>query len=314
VKAQRRHGLALLLLAAALLGQPGLARAADEVGTALAPPEQLNYAVGRQVGVDLSRLGLLPDLRALVEGAEAALQGRVPAPGEAALRKALAQLKARAEQAVGAPAPSLPVLSYALGYTIGEDFVDQGIRLDAEALQGGARDGARGAPARWDAAEMAAWLQAMKQRIVAAADTPPAAVRADPVQAFFDDNARQPDVLALDSGLQLRVLRSGSGRRPLPGDRVVLAYSGSLLDGTVFTASQPDTRAQDATGYPVATLFPGLREAVLRMNEGTVLEAFVPARLGPPPVRGNPLAGQALIYQLELLSIEAPGSEAAPAR
>jgi|GEM_PF-4323213 len=315
MKALDRRPLAGLLLAAALLAPPAALRAAEADAASAAQPEQLNYAVGRQVGVDLQRLGYKPDLRALAEGTQAALEGRLPAPGEAAMRAALGQLKARSERPAGAaavsPAPDLTVLSYALGYTIGEDFVDQGIRLDAAALQDGARDGASGTPARWDAAAMAAWLEAMKRRIVEAADTPPATAWVDPVQAFFDENARRPEVQVLDSGLQLRLLRSGSGRRPVLTDRVVLAYSGSLMNGTVFTASQPDTRAQDATGYPVNQLFPGLREALLRMNEGSLLEVFVPARLGPPLQRGNPLAGQALIYQLELLSIEAPDAAAA---
>jgi FKBP-type peptidyl-prolyl cis-trans isomerase len=307
----------LTLLAGLVLAGPlmPLARAAEASPVERASPEALNRAAGRQVAQDLQRLGLRLDPAALVEGARDASLGRSPAPGEALMRKVLGQLRDRTEAGVADPVPDGVVLSYGLGYVIGEDFVDEGIRLEPQGLLVGAGERLGAAPAAAKVDGLAPWLNGLKRRMAAAADVQPAPVYLDPVQAFFDDNAKRQDVQTLASGLQLRVLRSGNGPQPTAGDKVVLAYSGSLLNGTVFTVNQPSRRDQDATGYVVSGLFPGLREAVLQMNEGAILEVFVPTRLGPPLRRGSVMNGQALVYEVELLKIENPdGDEAAPAR
>src|SRR5947199_2611302 len=56
------------------------------------------------------------------------------------------------------------------------------------------------------------------------------------------------------SGLRFEVLRAGTGRRPRPGDAVLVTYVGRLADGRVFDeAAQP-------VGLSVSGAIPGFTE------------------------------------------------------
>jgi FKBP-type peptidyl-prolyl cis-trans isomerase FkpA len=75
------------------------------------------------------------------------------------------------------------------------------------------------------------------------------------------------------SGLRFQVLRAGTGRRPEPGDAVLVTYEGRLADGTMFdVAAQP-------VGLSVSELIPGFTEALLLMNEGGRYRFWIPAGL-----------------------------------
>jgi FKBP-type peptidyl-prolyl cis-trans isomerase FkpA len=72
------------------------------------------------------------------------------------------------------------------------------------------------------------------------------------------------------SGLRFETLVPGTGRRPQPGDAVLVTYEGRLADGTVF-----DSTAQPV-GLPVSNLVPGFTEALLLMNEGGRYRFWIP--------------------------------------
>ena len=57
--------------------------------------------------------------------------------------------------------------------------------------------------------------------------------------AFLADSAKKPGTVLRASGLQYRVQRSGTGRRPGGNDVVRIAYKVSLIDGTVVDATTP---------------------------------------------------------------------------
>ncbi|HYN45259.1 MAG TPA: FKBP-type peptidyl-prolyl cis-trans isomerase [Allosphingosinicella sp.] len=86
--------------------------------------------------------------------------------------------------------------------------------------------------------------------------------------------AGQAAIVTTASGLRFQVIEAGSGRRPVPGDAVLVTYEGRLADGIVFDA------AAQPVGLLVSRTIPGFTEALLMMNQGGRYRFWVPPSLG----------------------------------
>jgi peptidylprolyl isomerase/FKBP-type peptidyl-prolyl cis-trans isomerase FklB len=123
-------------------------------------------------------------------------------------------------------------------------------------------------------------------------------------KAFLAQNAKQPGVHVLPSGLQYQVVRSGpaDGLRPQLGDEVKVNYEGKLIDGTVFDSSYQ-------RGVPAAMPLKGLikawQEALPLMRPGDEWILYVPPSLGygDEGAGGTIPPGAALIFRIELLGV-----------
>jgi FKBP-type peptidyl-prolyl cis-trans isomerase FklB len=207
------------------------------------------------------------------------------------------------EEPLGVPTTRL---SYSLGYQIGEDLKRQGTEVRPEALQRGVRDGLSGHAPGVEPQQMQQSLAGLKQRL--AMDE--GAQRQKSVEGyrgegreFLAANAKKAGVIALPSGLQYQVLATGSGKTPGPNDTVTVHYRGTTLDGAVFYDSHRGD-GQPAR-FHVGAVIPGMGEALQQMREGDEWRLFVPADLAYGE-RG-PLADRALIFELELVSVQAGG-------
>lgn len=131
------------------------------------------------------------------------------------------------------------------------------------------------------------------------------------MQTFFDDNALQPHVISTPSGLQYKVLRRGYGRAPAAADKVVIDYRGFLPDGTEFDNSY---REIEPSTFAVNELTPGLKEALLQMEEGAQWELYIPPSLthkGGARKRG--ITGyEPHFYVVELISVIPEGEDGNP--
>ena len=119
--------------------------------------------------------------------------------------------------------------------------------------------------------------------------------------AFLNDNQLKQGVVKLKSGLQYKIIKTGSGAKPREEDVVRCRYRGTLIDGTVFEQSDPIK----AANIQVAPLLPGLKEAIKLMPIGSKWEIYLPPALGfgsagKPPVVGPDAV---LIYELEVVGI-----------
>ncbi|MBI3675421.1 MAG: FKBP-type peptidyl-prolyl cis-trans isomerase [Proteobacteria bacterium] len=118
---------------------------------------------------------------------------------------------------------------------------------------------------------------------------------------FLKDNAAKAGVTTLPSGLQYRVIKSGSGKSPRGGDLVTVTYKGWLITGKVFDQTQPGQTAQ----FPANRLIAGWVEALQRMKEGDEWELVIPSELG----YGEQGAGadippnQVLVFDMQLLQV-----------
>lgn len=217
-------------------------------------------------------------------------------------------LAALATAAVAAEPPRMDEassMSYALGYQVGRDLA--GTEVRGEALLQGLKDGQSGAATRLNAEEMQAALAALEARIGeqrAKAQREAAQKAAEAGTAYLAANAAREGVKTTASGLQYRVIKAGTGRAPQVDDTVTVHYRGTLVDGTEFDSSYK--RGQPAT-FPVSGVIAGWTEALQLMQEGAQYQLVIPPALAYGD-RG-PLAGQVLIFDVELLKTSAAASQ-----
>ena len=145
------------------------------------------------------------------------------------------------------------------------------------------------------------------------ATTPPAAppaanapaATADPKtagEAFLAANAKKEGVVTTASGLQYKILKSGTGESPKATDTVKVDYQGMLIDGTIFDSSIQ--RGTPAT-FPVNGVIPGWVEALQLMKVGDKWQLFIPANLAYGEQSPSPQIppNSVLVFEVDLLDI-----------
>ena len=122
-------------------------------------------------------------------------------------------------------------------------------------------------------------------------------------EKFLEQKAQEDGVIALESGILMRCLETGSGSaRPQLNSIVFVNYTGRLIDGTVFDS----TDGQDLPAcFRVREVIVGWQAALLKMHAGDKYEVFIPAKYGYGSMKldGIP-AWSTLCFEIELLKIQ----------
>jgi FKBP-type peptidyl-prolyl cis-trans isomerase FklB len=107
----------------------------------------------------------------------------------------------------------------------------------------------------------------------------------------------------LASGLQYKVIKAGTGKKPKINDSITAHYRGTLIDGTEFDSSY--RRGQPAT-FPVSGVIPGWTEALQLMEEGAKWQLFIPPNLAYGERGTGDVIGPnaTLIFEIELISVQ----------
>ncbi len=194
-------------------------------------------------------------------------------------------------------------VNYAAGYELGQDLKRDAVGLSPEALLEGVKDAIEGNPPEVGAGQRRLALKAIREKREQA--------NLEQSLAFLAANKEKVGVATLPSGLQYKVLSAGSGKTPQATDRVTLNYRSGLADGTELDSSYRHDRP--AT-FQVARVIKGLAEALLRMKEGDKWELYIPPDLayGRQNLRGRIPPNSALVYEVELLSVEPPAAPPEP--
>lgn len=121
-------------------------------------------------------------------------------------------------------------------------------------------------------------------------------------QKFLEENKMNKDVIVTSSGLQYKVVKMGTGEKPLATSKVTVHYEGKLIDGTVFDSSYS---RGETISFPLNGVIPGWTEGLQLMPIGSIFEFFIPSELGYGD-RSIPQipAGSVLIFKVELFSAE----------
>ena len=226
-----------------------------------------------------------------------------------------AQAPAPAQPA--APAPAVPTgpfkdakqnYSYALGLSVAATFKRQAVDLDLSTFNQGLKDGlGDGKPLMTDEELRAAMVQLQNDlKVRREARTKREG------EAFLEANKSKPGVVVLPSGLQYKILKEGTGPKPLSTDTVVCNYRGTLINGTEFDNS---AKHGGPATFPLNRVIPGWTEALQLMPVGSKWELYVPSNLAyGERGAGNDIGPNAtLIFEVELISIQ-PKPEAAPSK
>jgi FKBP-type peptidyl-prolyl cis-trans isomerase len=124
----------------------------------------------------------------------------------------------------------------------------------------------------------------------------------------------------MPSGLEYKLVKKGTGKKPAAGSNVYIHYAGYLEDGSLFDTSFADVakaygkyddkvkQGGKFEPFPFIAgrkdgLIPGFLEALEQMNIGDRLVAFIPANLGyGAKGAGNVIPPNSnIIFEIELL-------------
>jgi len=206
-----------------------------------------------------------------------------------------------------AAAASADQTGYLFGLTFGEQMHNVGItdQVTVDAIARGLKDGLQGKKST--AADRQQVQEFVHSVMEAAVPRNQAAAK-----EFLARNGHEKGVTTTASGLQYKILLPGNTKAAAitPTDEVTVQYRGKLLDGSEFDSTY--SRGAPAT-FPVHGVIPGWQEALVLMKPGAKWQLFVPPELayGVSPKPGIP-GGSLLIFDVELLSVKASGSAAAP--
>jgi len=121
-------------------------------------------------------------------------------------------------------------------------------------------------------------------------------------EAFLKTNAKKEGVVTLKSGLQYKVIKEGTGKKPGATSQVKCHYEGTLISGQKFDSSYD--RKEPAV-FGLNQVIPGWTEGLQLMSEGSIYELYIPYQLayGEAGAHGAIPPCAALIFKVELISV-----------
>ncbi|NZA25955.1 FKBP-type peptidyl-prolyl cis-trans isomerase [Luteimonas sp. SJ-92] len=311
MKIAMRGAAALCLFAAWLAASPALAQAPGS------ERDKISYMIGMDVGQSIAPVGPDLDYAAFERALRNALDGGEPLLGEEQIQEVGQALMQRIAARNGTSLPGTPpgsappeVDSASVGLLVGAD-VGRSLmpirdEIEVAMLIQGLRARIEGGELLIDEAEAEALRTAFSARVESKMQAEAAQAgernRAEGA-AFLAANREKQGVFTTSSGLQYQVIRQGSGRRPLPNERVRVNYHGTLLDGEVFDSSYERGRPAE---FGLDQVIPGWTEGVALMPIGAKYRFWIPGELayGASGTDGGQIGPNAtLVFDVELLDI-----------
>jgi FKBP-type peptidyl-prolyl cis-trans isomerase FklB len=197
-------------------------------------------------------------------------------------------------------------INYSLGFSIGKGLLAQGIEIDADRIAQGIKDVLSGGQTLLTEQEMQQLLSDLQKKVVAKEEAKKAAMaetNKKEGETFLSENKQKEGVITLPSGLQYKIIKTGTGAKPKETDTVVTNYRGTFIDGTEFDSSE---KSGPAT-FQVDRVIEGWTEALQLMEVGAKWQLFVPHSLAYGEKGAGNVIGpnQTLIVDVELLEIKA---------
>ncbi|MGL1934731.1 MAG: FKBP-type peptidyl-prolyl cis-trans isomerase [Fibrobacterales bacterium] len=200
------------------------------------------------------------------------------------------------------------LISYALGVNFAQTLLKSGITLNTSLIAQGFTDVTQNDSlliSTLDAAHYTQKFNHYRDSIteqLSIDSTTQDSIPPDPILTFFENNRNKEGIVTLESGLQYRIMRKGTGNRPRSDSKVTCHYKGTTVEGIEFESTySTDTPVT----FPLAGAIDGWKEALLFMREGAKWHLYIPPDLayGDKGAGSKIAPNTILLYKLELLSI-----------
>jgi FKBP-type peptidyl-prolyl cis-trans isomerase FklB len=197
-------------------------------------------------------------------------------------------------------------VSYSIGSDLGVNLKKQGIAINPNAFAKGVEDGMRGGPLLMTEAEMKKVLGDFEKEMMDKRTSDmnkQAEENKQKGEAFLKQNKGKQGVVTLPSGLQYKIVKSGTGAKPTKEDTVTVEYTGRLLNGEVFDSTE---KAGKPVSFKLTQVIPGWTEALQLMPAGSTWEVYIPSKLayGSRNVGGAIGPNETLIFNVHLLNVK----------
>ena len=190
-------------------------------------------------------------------------------------------------------------VGYSLGVIVGDNIkLSGGDSLDIEAIQLGIRDAIKN-QAKIKKEEAGPIVQ---EYMRAAGERKRAGMKKENT-AFLEANKSKEGVVTTASGLQYKILKTGTGKLAKATDQVSVNYKGTTIDGVEFDSSEK--HGGPSTFTVNKNIIAGWTEALQLMHEGDKWILYIPSELG----WGEQGAGEQIppfavtIFEVELVKI-----------
>jgi FKBP-type peptidyl-prolyl cis-trans isomerase FklB len=189
---------------------------------------------------------------------------------------------------------------------IGTNFKNQAVDVDPDILAQGLKDGISGAKPLLTPQEVQEVMGSFEKEMMAKQEERKKTIGAKNQkegEEFLAENKKKEGIQTLPSGMQYKVIKAGSGKKPTLTDTVTTHYRGTLIDGKEFDSSY--RRGKPAT-FPVNGVIRGWTEALQLMEEGAKWQLFIPSSLAYGERGAGQMIGPhaTLIFEVELISIQ----------
>ena len=199
-------------------------------------------------------------------------------------------------------------VSYSIGMRLATGMKAQDVQIDVDVMAKAMKDVLAGNKTLLTEMEaqqvLMAWQGRMKAEMQKKQEEAAAKNKTEG-EKYLAENKKKEGVKTTASGLQYKVLKSGTGAAIKETDRVKVNYKGTLTDGTKFDSSYD---RGEPVEFLVTGVIPGWTEALKMMKVGDKWEITIPSELAygshgkPPTIQPNAV----LIFEVEPLEVIAP--------
>ena len=197
-------------------------------------------------------------------------------------------------------------LSYAIGFEIGRDFSQKQMDVDLNTVIKAMQDGFAKRNPTVPEDQMRASLEAMQKKMVEQARTEFEKVSGENKRksdAFLAANKSKSGVQTLPSGIQYRIIETGTGAKPTVNSEVQLHFRGSISTGQEFASTYQGN--QPVTMKVADAPMPGLKAVLPMMPMGSRWELFLPADQAYGNTPRSPIGpNQAVVFDVKVVSVK----------